>query len=232
MVAASTDITAEQRIRDAAKRLLEHGQATGPFMPWHDTKEPYLWIVAESLLRRTTRVAARRAFEALVESYPAWSELSSAPIEEIASKIACAGLTNQRSQQLQAMARTVAREFSSSALCDRVSLLSLHGVGDYIADVVLLNVCSEKVFPLDRNVQRIVKRVIGLPMAGNDRHADPYDDPCLVRVVRCMTLGYTASELAAMHRGILDIAWETCRSFRPSCSSCPLEDICGYSRLM
>lgn len=218
----------DHHISGAATRLLEHGRAVGPFLPWHGSEDPYLWLVAESLLRRTTRTAAHKAFKELVESYPTWRALSAAPQEEVAKRIAWVGLGNQRSQQLKAMATAVTAELDGAALCSRDTLLKLPGVGSYIADAVLLHVCTQKAFPIDANVQRVLRRVVALPTPMGTRHSNPYRDPWVKKAIDYIVPQYTAAELGHIHRGTLHLAWETCRP-KPKCTPCALKDICKYA---
>ena len=74
----------ERKIGDASGYLRAYGEAVGYFMPWHHTTDPYLWLVAEILLKRTTRTAASRVFTNLVGAYPTVTVLAVANQEDIA----------------------------------------------------------------------------------------------------------------------------------------------------
>ena len=71
------------QFKNLTRGLKIHGQAIGPYMPWHLSLDPYKWLVAEQLLRRTTRVAAEKAYEAIIEKYPSWIELATANPDSI-----------------------------------------------------------------------------------------------------------------------------------------------------
>jgi adenine-specific DNA glycosylase len=178
-------------IEPAAERLLECSREVGPFMPWHTSKDPYHWFVAEILLRCTTRSAARQAFEDLVTSYPTWEELASASRKEILDKIAWLGLGNQRSHHLTAMARLISHESQAIDLCRRDALLSLPGVGKYIAAVVQLHVCNGKTIPVDSSLQRVLRRVIELPIPTRTSHSEPYRDPWVEKAVGWIISGHS-----------------------------------------
>ncbi len=197
-------------------------------MPWHDSKDPYEWLLAETLLRRTTRTAARRVFEEMVKRYPTWSALASATQKEIAELVAPIGLGNQRSQQLKAMANAITEETNIIDLCNKSALLNLQGVGNYTADALLLYVCYKKAFPIDANVQRILRRVIPSPTVHDAMHSNPYHDSWIKKVVGHILTQFTALEMADIHRGVLHIAWEACRP-KPRCSLCALRQTCKYA---
>lgn len=211
--------------RATLRALLRVGRTVGPFMPWHHSADAYNWLVAESLLRRTTRTAAQKAYSALIAKYPRWDALNSATHEEIIELIGWVGLGNQRAKHLKALAGAMVNHQASEAMCERSRLLRLPGVGDYIADAVLLYVCHERRFPIDPNIQRVFRRVIGLPTAIGTRHSVPYDDPWLARVSEHLSRYYTAEKLIDIHRGVLYVAWTTCRP-RTDCPACPLQRHC------
>ena len=208
-------------MKTLARLFLEQGQSFGSLLPWHASKNFYHWLVAESLLRRTTRTAARKAFQTLIEAYPTWQALAAAPEEEIARKIAWTGLGNQRSKHLKALARSLIERGGENPPCTREALLKLPGVGHYIADAVLLYACGKKAFPIDSNVQRVFRRVMGLPVPKGTRHSDPYLDPLVKAAVEKIMRLHSQATLVHIHRGILRIVWETCRP-RPNCASCAL----------
>jgi A/G-specific adenine glycosylase len=218
-----------QCIEHAARCLLEYGRAIGPFMPWHGSANPYHWLVAEVLLRRTTRSAAQRAFDDLVRAFPTWEALAQASRDEILERIAWLGLGNQRSRHLRAMALTVTEKFETRDLCNEQALLDLPGVGRYIADAVRLHVCQEKILPIDASLQRVVRRVMGLPTPTRTAHSDPYRDRWVEKATNWVIRTHSADELATIHRSILYVAWENCRPDNPRCSSCPLMDFCEYA---
>jgi A/G-specific adenine glycosylase len=210
--------------------LAEHGRRLGPFMPWHRSEEPYHWFVAECLLRLTTRKAASQAFTRLTEAYPNWESLASAGEAEIAGRIASAGLAKQRSRQLRALARTVDEEMGGAIPFEREALLRLPGVGPYVADAILLYFRGEGAFPLDGNIQRVFRRVSGLPMPeGKSRRTDPYRDSWLRGAADFALERHPQEGLVDLHRGVLDVGWTTCR-YRPNPPSCPVREVCAYAR--
>ena len=210
--------------------LQEHGGRIGPFMPWHRSDEPYHWFVAECLLRLTTRKAAAQAFLLLTEAFPTWEVLGLADEDEIAKCIASAGLAKQKSRQLKALARTVHEDLGGVIPFERRALLTLPGVGPYVADAILLYFRGEMVFPLDGNIQRVFRRVSGLHMPeGKSRRTDPYRDPWLRRAADFVLSRRSGEELVDLHRAVLDIGWTTCR-YRPNPPLCPIREACVYAQ--
>jgi A/G-specific adenine glycosylase len=211
--------------------LLLHGKSVGAFQPWHLTEDTYQWLVAELLLRRTTRTAAAKAFEDTLRAFPSWQNLNEASEVDLYSTISWIGLGNQRTKQLKALAGAVTAEHNGVVPLIRQTLLSLPGVGNYIADAILLHTGSERTLPIDPNIQRVLRRIFGLPTSrGGTRHSDPYKDLVVPSISKTLCSLYRPSNLRHIHLGLLSIAWEHCRP-KPRCSSCPLNPECIESQL-
>jgi adenine-specific DNA glycosylase len=218
----------EQRLIEVARKLLEYGKSVGPFLPWHYSKDPYYWLVAEALLRRTSRRTAHKAYSELVMSYPTWGALVGASREDIAEKIAWVGLGNQRSKQLKALANIVVNHYGGQVPNSKEGLLELPGVSDYIAEAVLLHVFNQRAFPIDSNVQRVVRRALGFPITTRTRYSVPYQDAITVSAVAHIVVNFEPAELADIHRGLLLVAWDTCKT-HPNVTECPLQSVCAYA---
>lgn len=220
----ATNIVGNQ-VSQFAHQLIDHGIQVGPFLPWHRSRDPYNLLVAESLLRLTTRKKALEAYNNLLGAYPAWSSLAFGTESEIAGRIAISGLANQRAKQLKKLAVTILQDWEGMVPRTRERLLALPGVGNYTADATLLYVFQRRVLPIDSNLQRVFRRVLGLPVPIGTRRSDPYRDNWVQMLVKQLTGLYTSTQLANLHRGALDIAWKDCR-FRPIHIACPLIKIC------
>lgn len=221
-----------ERIEAVSPLLIDHGNAVAPDLPrWHHTRKPYHWLVAELLLRRMTRTAAEKAFDDLVGDFSTWTRLRSASREEIKNRVSWIGLGNQRSNQLKQLAETIVEDHDKSPPKDRVGLMRLPGVGEYTADALMLYAFASPRFPIDGGIQRVSRRILGLPIPKETRHTDPYKDPIVEEVADFVTTEHTAKEITSMHRGILSISWSLCRKQNPKCQSCPLRSECSSSQI-
>lgn len=196
---------------------------------WHRSDHSYDWVVAELLLRRTTRTAAEEAFLELTEEWSSWNELAEASRKEIYDEVAQLGLGNQRSKHLSETARIVAQNLDGSLPRSRKELRKLPGIGRYAAEAARLYSLGEKEFPLDNGIQRVLRRTFELPIPQKSEHSRPYQDPFLERVAGIITGMASVKELRLAHRGILSISWFLCTKDNPQCSSCPLQASCRHA---
>ena len=222
-----TENAFQERVGSIVTILLKYGRGVGPFMPWHTSTNPYHWIIAEILLKLTTRVAAREAYLNMIDTYPTWDDLRYAEEEELAKRITCAGLQKQRARTFKALSEAILSKFGDIVPCSREALLKLPGVGSYVADAILLYVYKQKVIPLDGNIQRILRRTLGEPMPKSTRRANPYGDTMVNRAAALITGGASWREINEIHRALLDIGWRYCR-YHPKGASCPIQNHCSF----
>ena len=209
-------------LRQACFQLERAGKVHGYAYPWHKTKDPFKLLVAEFFLRRTTRKVVARVFPRVLNRYPTASLLARAHEGELLRLTYETGL-RRRSRQLIELARAVLK--NGGLRPDRKLLQSLPSIGSYIADAVLLYGYGVKSFPLDRNVQRVLTRVVN----GNEPKGkvDAYNDGELFTAVHLLTGKVNAATTRDIHQGALYVAWTYCRS-RPRCAPCPLVRACRY----
>ncbi|ABG05168.1 HhH-GPD [Rubrobacter xylanophilus DSM 9941] len=218
----ATCMRPEDRSRIAAS-LAALGIERGYSYPWHRAEEPFRVLLAEYLLRRTTRKVVARVYERVLSRYPSAAALATARDEDLWAVAREAGL-RRRTLQLIEIARQIVQQ--GGVQPSRERLLDLPFVGPYIADAVLLYSFNERVFPLDNNVQRVLYRV----MQGTHppKSMDPYRDKALEQIADVLTKNLDAVRLRHLHQGILVVAWEVCRA-APICRACTLRTLCLYS---
>lgn len=216
-------------LREATNCLIQIGHDIGPFLPWHHSTDGFHWLVAECLLRRTTRSAAEKAYSSLIGTYTSWYSLADAPAQDIKAHIGWIGLGQQRSSQLKKLAEIIVERYGCSTPRTRKSLKGLPGIGDYIADAILLYVHRIKAFPIDPNIQRVMRRILGRPTSIGTRHSTPYKDPLLTDFSSYVRRKYLVDDLIKLHRGLLSVSWDVCRP-KPKCVACTLNSICTFCK--
>lgn len=204
------------RLRDA---LLEWFEMHGRTFCWRSpTERPYVKILAEVLLQRTTAQAVTKVLPQLIDRYPDWTSLATAERKEVADIIRSLGLWRRRSEVLIELAKAVR---AGGVPESRVGLEDLPGVGQYIASAVLL-ACHDKRVPLlDSNMARLLERYFG-PSDRVDLRYDPY----------LQSLAHTLVDhprTVDINWAVLDFAADVCRPRMPRCESCPVADSCYYA---
>jgi len=105
---------------------------------------------------------------------------------------------------------------------DRDAIEALPGIGQYIANAVMLFCHGQSRPLLDVNMARVLERVFGPRKLVDIRH-DPYLQELASRVARC-------KNSAKLNWAILDLGATICLAKNPRCRECPLVSMCltGY----
>lgn len=208
-------------IEELRHSVLTWWKEKGRDFPWRHTTDPYRILVAEILLHRTRAEAVVRVYEKFLERYPDILSLHHARKEEVVQCLHSLGL-RWRAEYLWEMARRIVAD-GGSVKPDRAWLVSLPGVGEYIASAVLCFAFNHPEPVLDTNTVRILGRMSGIPVKDSSRRS---------RIFREMY----SEILDPLHPrefnfAMIDIGALVCRPDKPLCSECPLLKWCRYGIL-
>ena len=190
--------------------------------PWRKLENltPYRILLAELLLKRTTAVAAARAYESFLANYPTLEELSSATQDELELKFKPVGLYVQRARATARLTGYLAIAHAGTVPSDLNDLCKVPGLGPYSARAILSFGFGQPYAIVDSNVQRILRRVYGSQL----------NDKTQLKVYQRLADELLPSE---SHRqfnlGMLDLGALVCRPVNPKCNECPLSQICDFA---
>jgi A/G-specific adenine glycosylase len=208
-----------ERSRFFRERLLAWGAHHGRSFPWRSTSDPYRLLIAEMMLRRTQARQVAPVYEDFLRHYPTPQELASAAEEDIERLLRPLGLP-WRIPAFRQMAQHVVSEYRGEIPRDREALLSLPGVGEYVADAVRCFGYNEPVALLDTNTVRVAGRYFGFPVHAESRRRVP-----VKRAVACLV---DPQSPRASNLALLDLAATVCRPRQPRCECCPVAVGCTW----
>ncbi len=211
-----------KRAEEALRRVLK--LYTVNWKP--NSRDPFKSLIRTILSQNTNWKNGDTAYRRLEESIGVTPQnLSKASQSDIAEAIRPAGMYNQRSRTIKQISKIVLELYSGdlSAVVAkpyreaREELMTLPGVGEKTADVVLLFNAGKQVLPVDRHIARIANR-LGV-VQGNAK----YD------TIRLTLEGAAIPDkFLDTHIKLIQFGRDVCRSLNPKCSECPLNDICPY----
>src|SRR5438876_10727281 len=108
------------------------GAAHQRMFPWRDTNNPYHILIAEMMLRRTQARQVIPVYNRFVAQFPDAEMLAKAPPGEVAEILVPLGLS-WRVPAFQQMAQVLVTEHNGQVPTNYGTLLTLPGVGDYVA---------------------------------------------------------------------------------------------------
>ena len=216
--------TEPAKMEEFRKRIIDwYGLHGDIHLPWRSARSGWEVLVASFLLRKTTTKQVAEVYEEFIQRYPGPQAMLKASEEEVRELIKPLGIEHQRSKHLTALAREIVRRFGGQVPCDKESLKELPGVGDYIASEVLLVACNQPEPLLDRNMIRVLERVLGVKSSKKR----PHTDKALWRFAKTIVPA-EPGQARKFNYGVLDFARKICTARSPKCPACPLRDICFF----
>ena len=210
-----------QLLRRFRESVLKWYESHGRQFPWRNASaNRYHRIMAEVLLQRTRAEAVAAFFPPFMREFPSWKRLSSASAERLQLCLQPIGLWRRRAASIQALAREMAQR-NGRFPRDREEIEALPGIGQYIANAVLLFCHGEAQPLLDVNMARVLERFFG-PRQLVDIRYDPYLQSLGKRAITCR-------RPAAMNWALLDLAALVCTSTNPGCCDCLLARRCRFA---
>jgi A/G-specific adenine glycosylase len=189
--------------------------------PWRKTTEPYRLLIAEMMLRRTRAGQVGPVYEKFISSFRNPQELAEASPEVVATVLRPLGLT-WRVPAFQLMARQLVSRYRGTVPLARDELLSLPGVGDYVADAVLCFAYGEPVSIVDTNTVRVAGRYFGFSFGPDSRR--------LKAVRHAVAQLLDRANPVESNLALLDFAATICKATKPICAECPVATRCVWQR--
>lgn len=189
------------------------------YLFWRKTKNPYYVLASEMMLQKTTVKQVQNLILKFIERFPTPKDLAEAPVEEIEELITPLGMEHKRAKSYKKWAEVVVEEYGGRTPDSEKELISLPGVGQYMANSVLCLAFGKDVPLLDTNIVRILERVFDI----RSSKARARTDKKFWEFVRNITpLGKSRDvNLALLDHGAL-----VCTAKNPKCPVCPVNKIC------
>lgn len=191
--------------------------------PWRRERDRFRLLLSEMMLRRTRANQVVPVYERVTQRYPTTEELATAQEGELRELLYPLGL-EWRADNIFSMVREVAERYGGEVPGTKDELMSLPGVGDYVASAVVCFSSGEPTPIIDTNVVRVIGRIFGLRLEGEARRRKEMRDAA------AMCLDQRQPRL--YNYALLDFAALVCAAGAPRCSECPFgqRGLCAYAQ--
>ena len=215
-------LPSERELDRFRQSLLRWFRRNGRPFPWRaKSAGSYVRVISEILLQRTQADRVNEFFREFIKAYPSWRHLADATEVQLQQVLQPLGLWRRRAASILALAREMKNRrgrFPGS----RETVEALPGVGQYIANAILL-LCHEQPQPLlDVNMARVLERNFG-PRKLVDIRYDPHLQALAAKVL-------SRGSATSLNWAILDLAGLLCLRREPLCEQCPLVSSCQFGR--
>lgn len=197
----------------------------GRSFSWRKGTTPFVVLVTEILLRKTTAGAVERFLPGFLARYPDPFSIDEGSVEELKDLLAPLGLSLQRAVQMKSLARELIQNHGGQVPSQQSKLLELTGVGPYSASAVRCYAFGEIEAPVDTNVARIVVRFHGISPSRSEARKSPE-----VWELARDFVGKDTKTVRELNWALLDLGAQICTAREPKCIKCPLLGGCAFAK--
>ena len=197
----------------------EHGRR---FM-WRQSAPPFVVLIAEVLLKKTTASVVERFIPEFLTRYSDPYSIAESTKEELQGILAPIGLSAQRADQLMNLAVALIRDHNGKIPHEMAQLLDLPGIGPYSASAVRCYAFGKVEAPVDTNIARILVRFHGITPSRYEARRSPE-----IWQLASELVGKDAKKVREVNWALLDLGAKVCTSRQPKCGGCPLASGCHF----
>jgi endonuclease-3 len=203
-------LSTKSQIQEIKSRLIAHYSDAQTELVYRNI---YELLVSVMLSAQCTDRRVNLITPALFEAYPDTAALSRANLDSVKLLIQSCSFFNNKAANLIKMAKSVEEEFGGAVPLDEASLMSLAGVGQKTAHVVMIEYEGANYMAVDTHVFRTSHR-LGLSRAKTPAKTE--ED--LIKAFK--------DHLDTLHQGMVLFGRYICTAKNPKCKECFLSEFC------
>jgi A/G-specific adenine glycosylase len=182
-------------------------------LPWRASRDPYRVWLSEIMLQQTRVAAVIEHYRKFLSRFPTVEKLAAA--REASVLAAWSGLGYyRRARMMHAAAKVIVREHGGNFPKSEEGLRTLPGIGRYTAAAIASIAFGEPVAVVDGNVERVLQRVAGKRLAGEElwNTANYFLD---------------AKRPGDFNQAMMELGAVVCTPRTPICLTCPVIEMCA-----
>lgn len=176
-------------------------------------KNLYELLISVILSAQCTDKRVNIITPSLFKKYPTVVELANANLDQVKELIKSCSFFNNKAKNLIKMAQQVIENFNSKIPLNQKDLMSLAGVGQKTANVVMIEYLGEDIMAVDTHVFRVSHR-LALSSAKS-----------AIRTEEDLTKKFK-NNLHQLHQAMVLFGRYRCKAINPKCNGCPLSHLC------
>jgi A/G-specific adenine glycosylase len=182
-------------------------------LPWRASRDPYRVWLSEIMLQQTRVAAVIEHYQEFLRRFPTVEKLAAA--REASVLAAWSGLGYyRRARMMHAAARVIVREQGEKFPASEAELRELPGIGRYTAAAIASIAFGEPVAVVDGNVERVLQRVAGKRLAGEE-------------LWTAANQLLDAKRPGDFNQAMMELGAVVCTPRAPACLTCPVIEMCA-----
>ncbi len=187
-------------------------------LPWRKTRNPYFIWVSEVMLQQTQVDTVIPYYQRFLKQFPTIEALARASLQEVLKAWENMGYY-ARARHLHAAAREVANRMGGKIPKTWDELIRLPGIGTYTASAILSFAFNKRFPTVDGNARRVLSRLYAIQEPIDERRTQQ-------KIHELATKMIPSEDPASFNHGIMELGATICKPQRPSCKTCPVQDLC------
>ena len=192
--------------------LLKWYRANRRDLPWRRTDDPYKIWLSEIMLQQTRVAAVIEHYDRFLQRFPSLQKLAAAKEASVFAQWSGLGYY-RRARNLHAAAKVVVKEQAGEFPRTSAELRGLPGIGRYTAAAIASIAFGEAVAVVDGNVERVIARVTGRHISGEQ----------LWRIAEDLL---SREHPGDFNQAMMELGATVCLPREPICSECPVRNFC------
>ncbi|RLA72269.1 MAG: endonuclease III [Epsilonproteobacteria bacterium] len=179
-----------------------------------DYKNAYELVIAVALSAQCTDKRVNLITPELFKNYPDVYALASADLDDVKAMVKSCSFFNNKAKNIIKMAQRVSEVYDGEIPLDEKELITLAGVGQKTAHVVMIEYTGANLMAVDTHVFRVAHR-LGLS-----------DDETALKTEATLVKKFK-TDLHALHQGMVLFGRYICTAQNPKCDTeCFLQEFC------
>lgn len=179
----------------------------------------YELLIAVILSAQTTDKKVNEVSPILFSKYRTLDELNEAKIEDIEEIIKGLGLYKNKALAIKDVANKLINEFNYKIPSNKQDLLKFKGVGNKVANVVLIELFNIPEFPVDTHIYRFSKRLNYIK-----------ENESILKAETSLKKHFPKECWIKLHHQIIFFGRYKCHALSPSCNDCKLKKYCKFNK--
>ncbi len=187
-------------------------------LPWRNTNDPYKILISEVILQQTRVNQGIDYYNRFIDQFPNIQALANASDDEVLKTWQGLGYYS-RARNLHQTARSIVEDHKGVIPSDYKILLSLKGIGKYIAAAVASIAYNQPYPVIDGNVYRVLSRYFADHHPINTSNSFNHYFELINQV-------FDPNRASLFNQAIMELGALVCLPKNPACQLCPLKLSC------
>ena len=184
-------------------------------------QKDYELLIAVMLSAQTTDKRVNEVTKILFSKYKSLEELKNANLEDLKNIIRPLGSFNKKSEYIKSIATIICDKYNNVMPRERHKLESLPGVGRKTVNVLFGELDIEPQIAVDTHVERVSKRLYLVK-----------ENDTVYQVEMKLRKKFKKETWSKRHKQLVLFGRYYCKSIKPKCNDCKLNNICRYYKNM